>query len=209
MDKQYHHLSAEERVVIMIEHGNGASSRSIGLRLNRNGSTIAREIRRNLEDGKRSSYDATKAGMAYQKRRKRCGACAKIVEGSDLHALVREKIINDRWSPQQLSAKLREMNKTTPCETVSHETIYASIYAYPRGSLKKEMIAALRQAKPKRGCRRVSRAKGQTVPEQLRIIHRPEEVERRRVPGHWEGDLIKPLDLISNWPVARMETTPS
>jgi len=34
---------------------------------------------------------------------------------------------------------------------VSHETIYAAIYAQPRGGLKTAMIEALRQAKPARG----------------------------------------------------------
>ena len=53
------------------------------------------------------------------------------------------------------------------------------------------MIEALRQAKLKRGARRTTLAGSAMVPETLRIIHRPEEIEARLVPGHWEGDLIK------------------
>lgn len=84
------------------------------------------------------------------------------------------------------------MNPDDRTRWVSHETIYASIYAYPRGALKKGMVDALRQRKPARGGgRRTTLAKGQTVPEALRIVHRPEEVKQRLLPGHWEGDFIK------------------
>ena len=46
--KTYKHLSAEERAVIMIEHGNGSSVRAIARRLDRSASSISREIRRNV-----------------------------------------------------------------------------------------------------------------------------------------------------------------
>jgi IS30 family transposase len=83
------------------------------------------------------------------------------------------------------------MHTDDPARLISHETIYAAIYAQPKGGLKAEMIAALRQHKPARGLRRTTLAGGSIAPESLRIIHRPEEIEGRLVPGHWEGDLIK------------------
>ena len=83
------------------------------------------------------------------------------------------------------------MEPDDPAARVSHETIYAAIYAQPRGGLKAAMIEALRQAKPARGLRRSTLAGSAMVPESLRIINRPEEIEARLVPGHWEGDLIK------------------
>ena len=83
------------------------------------------------------------------------------------------------------------MEPDNPEARVSHETIYAAIYAQPRGGLKAAMIDALRQAKPARGLRRGTLAGSAMVPESLRIINRPEEIEARLIPGHWEGDLIK------------------
>jgi len=60
----------------------------------------------------------------------------------------------------------------------------------PRGALKQGMIQSLRQAKSKRGVRRTAAARG-FVPENQCIVHRPEDTERRLVPGHREGDFIK------------------
>jgi IS30 family transposase len=91
----------------------------------------------------------------------------------------------------QIAARLRRMHPDDPNQRVSHETIYAAIYAQPRGGLKTPMIEALRQAKPKRGARRTTLAGSAMVPETLRIISRTEEIEARLVPGHREGDLIK------------------
>lgn len=44
MGKQPSHLSSEERAVLHIERGNGASIRSIARRLGRSASTLAREM---------------------------------------------------------------------------------------------------------------------------------------------------------------------
>ena len=77
------------------------------------------------------------------------------------------------------------MNQGDPSARVSHETIYAAIYAQPRGGLKAAMVEALRQAKPARGRQRTTLAGSSMVPESLRIIHRPEEIEARLIPGHW------------------------
>ena len=47
MGEVYSHLSEEERQVIQIEIGNGASIRGIGAMLGRSPSSISREIKRN------------------------------------------------------------------------------------------------------------------------------------------------------------------
>jgi len=192
MDRRYKHLSCEERGVIFAEHQRGASARSIGRLLSRSGSTISRELRRGACDGTASSaYCAQRAGAGYRERRKRCGRRHKLVEGDWLHGWVRDRLVHFRWSPEQISAKLKIMHPDNLTCQVSHEAIYAAIYAQPRGGLKAAMIEALRQHKPRRGLRRTTPSGGSITPESLRIIHRPEEIEGRLVPGHWEGDLIK------------------
>jgi IS30 family transposase len=75
--------------------------------------------------------------------------------------------------------------------SVSHETVYAAIYAMPRGDLRTELVSLLR--KSHRG--RLPRARGQGrftgLQDMTSIALRPPEVAARIVPGHWEGDLIK------------------
>jgi IS30 family transposase len=75
MKKNYSHLSAEERAVIMIEREKDASVRAIARLLGRSASTVSHELARN-RDGSKPSYDATRAGAAYRTRREFCrSAC--------------------------------------------------------------------------------------------------------------------------------------
>ncbi|MCL2658308.1 MAG: IS30 family transposase [Betaproteobacteria bacterium] len=188
--KNYKHLSAEERAVIMIEHGQGNSLRGIAELIGRSASTVSRELARNTHaDAPR--YSATQAATAYRIRRQACVWPRKLRAEKELYRYVHDRLVYWRWSPQQIAARLRRMHPDEPSQRVSHETIYAAIYAHPRGELKRAMIDALRQEKPARGRRRTTLAGGGFVPEALRIVHRPQEIALRQLPGHWEGDLIK------------------
>jgi IS30 family transposase len=89
------------------------------------------------------------------------------------------------WSPQQIAARLRLKYPGQPEKWVSHQTIYYSLEVMPRGELKRELLRCLR-LKTKRG----PRAHKDWIPEAMSIHNRPAEIEPRRVPGHWEGDLL-------------------
>jgi len=192
MDKRYKHLNGEERGVIFAEHRRGASLGAIGALLKCRASTIGRELRRGRPEGEPAQpYCAQRCGDRYRAGRKRCGRRLKLAPGGWLHDFVWGKLTHKRWSPEQIVCKLRAMHPDDPARLVSHETICAAICAQPKGGLKAEMITAFQQHKPARGQRRTTLAGGSIAPESLRIIHRPEEIEGRLVPGHWEGDLIK------------------
>lgn len=188
--KKYMHLSAEERAAIMIERARNTSVRAIARLLGRSASTITRELARNCAESA-CDYDATSAARAYRTRREQSGRQPKLAGGSRLYWQVHHDLVYRRGSPQQIAARLREMHPDSPNERVSHESIYAAIYTHPRGGLKQAMIEALRQEKPMRGNTRKTLARKSFVPDELRIIHRPEQIETRQWPGHWEGDLIK------------------
>jgi len=72
---------------------------------------------------------------------------------------------------------------------VSHESIYQSIYLYPRGGLRRELQACLRSGRAVRRRRGRRDMRGKII-DAVPIGQRPPEVEGRLVPGHHEGDLL-------------------
>ncbi len=156
MDRRYKHLNSEERGVIFAEYRRRVSLRAIGTMLGRSPSTIGREIARgNGDDG---GYCPLAGRQNYDTRRARSRRLRRLLEGSTLHTWVHGKLVHLGWSPEQIAGKLRAMHPNNPDRRVSHETIYAAIYAQPRGRLKAAMIEALRQGKSSRGRRRTTLA---------------------------------------------------
>lgn len=186
----YQHLSPEERALIMIEHNREKSIRSIALLINRSPSTISREIKRNLTDT--TKYCATTAAQRYQRKRKLCVKPQKLTPDTLLYNQIKEWLIYKQWSPEQISGALKHYYPGQKEMQVSHETIYGYIYTHPKGELKKLMIHSLRRSKSKRGARGSASSNYSTIKplESQLIHHRPQDIEGRRIAGHWEGDLI-------------------
>lgn len=201
MGYRYQQLNAEERGTIMAMVLHGASGRAIAQTLGRAQSTIARELRRNgykppAECGPMGrpriagGYDASRAGGRARRLRRKPRVTRKLHPQSPLwhrvHALLRR-----RWSPQQVARKLQALYPSQRSQQVSHETIYTAIYAMPRGELRRQHVALLRQARgDRRRTRRGNDARGK-LPDLPSIHLRPPEANERLLPGHWEGDLIK------------------
>lgn len=83
------------------------------------------------------------------------------------------------------------MTGSTPAQgkTASHEAIYQFIYAMPRGELAKNGVF-LRRKQVKRRPRKAAGQRGAPIIGMVSIDERAVDAVDRRVPGHWEGDLI-------------------
>jgi len=104
MNKEYTHLSFEERFVIEKLMQGMATVREIARFLGRSPNTISREVKKNSVEGK---YLADKANhKAYCKRWRSKRQCMKVVMDTYLHHFVDRKL-REKWSPEQISGYLK------------------------------------------------------------------------------------------------------
>ncbi len=73
---------------------------------------------------------------------------------------------------------------------VSPETIYQSLYVQGRGALRRDLTSCLRTGRTLRRPHRRVGERRERIKDMVTIADRPPEVDDRRIPGHWEGDLI-------------------
>jgi len=93
-----------------------------------------------------------------------------------------------RWSPYQIADFLQKSANDATVVPVSEKTIYNYLYFHMKGELKKLALQELRQKGKKRSTKGTEK-RGKLANITL-IDERSEDVNTRKVPGHWEGDLI-------------------
>lgn len=178
-------LRIEEREAISRELSRNRSARFIGALLGRRHSTVSREINRN---GGRDDYRAVDAqrrcdGNRARPRERRLEASAR------LHDAVNDGL-TQKWSPKQISRRLRAEHPDDEGMQVSHQTVYECLYLQARGELRTQLKLALRRGRTRRVNRSRPTVSPGTIPDMVAISERPAEADDRAVPGFWEGDLI-------------------
>jgi len=166
----------------------GKNLTEIAIELGRSVSTISREKYRGACGVRHRPYSPFKGEQVARLRSSsRRSGKTKFLRNGKLRKLV-DRLLKKHWSPEQIAATLSGRFGGQSNMTVSHETIYAYVFIYARGQLRKDLIACLRQKRPVRRAKANWR-KG-LINDLVSIEQRPVEVENREIPGHWEGDLV-------------------
>ena len=185
--RSYRHMTAEERETLSLGLAHGHSLRTMARVLGRAPSTLSRESARNATRGR--PYRACTAQVQAAIRARQPRRPRKLLDPW-LWQYVRTQLA-EGCSPEQIAGRLQRAYPDDMSKHLSTETIYAGLYVLPRGTLRSELLAALRQARKARRPRARGTDRRGQIPNMTPIIERPAEVATRTVPGHWEGDLIK------------------
>ncbi len=183
----YRHLSAEERETVSLGLTHGHSLRTMARILGRAPSTVSREVARNRTRGhpyRACTAQSHATARAHHPRRAR-----KLLDPWLWQYVTTQ--LTQGCSPEQIAGRLRRAYPDDMGKHLSAETIYAALYVLPRGTLRSELLATLRQARKARRPRSRGTDRRGQLPNMTPIADRPAEVTTRTVPGHWEGDLLK------------------
>lgn len=177
----YRQLTPEERYTLarLRMQGTRMSYAEIGRIMERDPSTISREIRRNRSrlDGKYRWFRAQENTNGRRSRSRRNSQFS----GEDW--MLVERLLGEDLSPEQIAGRLREEGRLM----ISHETIYK--YVWDDKSRGGELYLHLRQP-VKRRKRYATKERRGRVAGKRHISERPAAIEQRVELGHWEMDTM-------------------
>jgi IS30 family transposase len=181
----YNQLTEAERYTLSVLKRAGHSFRSIAKIMQRDPSTISREVERNATTAphlERPFYAPSKAQEHANGRRRRSRRVKH--HGPEVYAHIEELLAQTQWSPEQIASKLPEQLGVR----LSHMTIYRHVRRDQRAGA--VMFRHLRQGGKRRRKRTYSPEKRGKLGNKPMIDTRPAAVECRQEVGHWEGDTV-------------------
>ena len=177
---QYKHLAREERLLIQELRQDGYSCHQIAFKLDRDHTTISRELKRNSTKG---GYQYKQADEFARRRRSEASSVPRKMT-EQLWAMIDDILVNKRWSPEQIAGRLRLEGVLS----VSAKWIYEHIWAdRAEGGI---LFRYLRRRGKKPNRRGRDGAGRGVIPGRVDISERPKEVERKERVGDWEVDTI-------------------
>lgn len=184
MNKQFTHLTPEERDEIAVMRAQGKSLNDIAHKLQRTKSTISRELRRNRS----LIYNVYLSHRAQQRAAERKSAAHQRprLKHSMIRCYVTRKL-KQGWSPEQIAGRL---SIEYPALSISHEAIYQYLYD-SRVRQNNDLVAYLPRAHKRRqlkGHRHTHRSLH--IPHRISIDERPASISTRKQFGHWETDSV-------------------
>jgi IS30 family transposase len=181
----YQHITTAERDIIAKQLNNGASYRKIAKLINRSHTSIAREVRRQRKIYT-SPYNPKTAQLIAECWRM-SARHAKCKNNKKLYKHVIERL-KQGDSPDIIAGRLKTLFPDNTGMRISHETIYRWIYQNRlQGGQQYKYLLRKHQRRIPRGRRGT---KGGTLKGRISIHKRHADIETRKHPSHWEGDLI-------------------
>ena len=179
--KDYKQIKYEERVKLAQLRRSESSITEIASAMGRSKATIYRELRRN--EAPPGEYWPDTAQNMTLRRRKRGNLLDRDLE---LQEFVLEKLQCHYWTPEQIAGYLTCRQKKL--RSISHETIY--VWFYQKAQKDQKLWKFLPRHKARRGLRKSKGAEQSRIPERVSIHERPNIGKKRKLFGHWEGDLM-------------------
>ena len=184
----YKHISIKEREKILVYRERGYSISKIAQELNRNKSTISRELKRN--SSRTREYSAVKAQEKYEIRRQFCKRDKILNANEELRLEIKFLIEEYHWSPEEISNRL----KLEGTGSISYITIYRAIYdgtiekrKHPKDE--KGFEKYLRRKGKKRHKANENETRGKIVISN-ELEDRPQEADNRTEIGPFEADTV-------------------
>ena len=177
----YNHLTIEERGIIAFLHRNNFSIREIAKTIQRNPSTISRELKRNYHkitcEGA-INKDYTPA-LAHKMYKSRIHKAHEVLFYNDIVFEIIEMRLKETWSPEQISGYYRQRFSEFPS--------FKSIYSWIN---KRLLVNGNKRYLRRKGTHgkwmKRTKFSGKTIEERNPLIECRDEF------GHWEADSVMP-----------------